>query len=95
MYDYICVESEFKAGNCKNMKGSMVEGIKEGVKKNLMTDHLVETAFWDERKMAKTQQGKLQEKPWSTPNTSWESAYQTHRNNVKNWYKKGFFTFDK
>ena len=72
----------------------MVEGIKEGVKKNLMTDAQAETAYWDERKMIKNSRGKLRERPWSSAKTSWESAYQTHRDNIKDWYINEFVTFD-
>ena len=83
IHDYLCVESQYTAGDCQNYKNIDIE---ETVVKNLFTDHLTMTAFWNERNLPNVL-GPMVEQPWSSKEKTYQDAYNNHWENIINYFK--------
>jgi hypothetical protein len=78
--DYICVASNWTAGDCSNFYHKDID---EGVKLNMLVDWIYETGYWNERLLPNIG-GSRKEKPWENNQYKWEDIYKIHYNNVKN-----------
>ena len=79
--DYLCVESQLKAGDCAKYANS--EELKNGVVMNLYTDQLSKTTKnWT---LKANIPWVSNETPWSSKTLSWLQAYEIHKKNIETW----------
>jgi hypothetical protein len=79
IYDYVCLASDMKAGDCKQYER---EEVSKATKKNLFVNQIHQTAFWNVRKMPSNFRP-IDELPWSVKDFSYEDAYNVHLKNIQ------------
>ena len=78
--DYICVGSDWTAGDCTNFYR---DDINQAVKHNTLVDWNVRTTCWDQRGLP-TLTADLREKPWvSQYGPDWNATYASHQKAVE------------
>ena len=81
IYDYICLGSGMRAGDCGSYERKEVV---DDTIKNLFVEKLFQTALWKERGMEPLDPGQsvFNELPWSTEHLSYLEAYEIHQAHV-------------
>jgi hypothetical protein len=90
LYDYVCLASDMKAGDCKRYES---KNVNIATKKNLFVNQIHQTAYWKERNMPSNFRP-IDELPWSVKDFSYEDAYDVHLKNIQERSKNNLALWD-